>query len=185
MDSRRVRRFYQRFFTGIGVGGRLRFLTLTSSDAAVAQNYDIHRHFRALVLRLRRRYGRFEYIGVKEVKRDRKHLHLVFRGEYMEQSLISAMWARIHDSPVVDLRAVYGVRGGAREMAKYLVYQALNRYWASYEWVFKGWVGWSKAVKRILGKYPLRSLLCELARLDPGKRLEAMWYLCPAAMLPP
>ncbi|GAI17285.1 unnamed protein product, partial [marine sediment metagenome] len=29
--NRRVRRFYQRYFTGVGVGGRLRFLTLTSS----------------------------------------------------------------------------------------------------------------------------------------------------------
>ena len=36
--SRRVRRFYQRYFTG--VGGRLRFLTLTSSDEAVAEGLD-------------------------------------------------------------------------------------------------------------------------------------------------
>ena len=74
-QARRVRRFYQRYFTGVGIGGHLRVLTLTTSDKALALGQDIHRSFRALVLRLRRRYGRFEYIGVKEVKNDREHLH--------------------------------------------------------------------------------------------------------------
>ena len=99
--------------------------------------------FRALVLHLRRRYGRFEYIAVREVKGDRVHLHVVFRDEYMQQASISSMWQDIHASPVVDIRAVYKARGGVRYLAKYLAKEACNRYWASYNWVFKGWVGWS------------------------------------------
>ena len=182
-NNRRIRRFYQRYFTGVGVGGRLRVLCLTTSDEAMAQGFDIHRHFRALVMRLRRRWGRFEYIGVKEIKRDREHLHFVFRGEYMEQMLISAMWADLHKSPVVDIRAVYKARGGARYLAKYLMKDAYNRYWASYNWVFKGWVGWSRRVKKWVGHYPSRSILHTLARLDIGKRLEVMWFLCPNAMM--
>ena len=181
-DNRRVRRFYQRYFTGVAVGGRLRILTLTTSDEAIEQGFDIHKHFRALVMRLRRRWGRFEYIGVREVKGDREHLHLVFRGEYMEQMLISAMWADLHDSPIVDIRSVYKARGGARYLAKYLMKDAFNRYWASYNWVFKGWVGWSKRVKRWVGHYPSRSILTRLAKLDIGKRLEVMWFLCPNAL---
>lgn len=92
----------------------MRILTLTTSDEAVGKGYidDVHRHFRALVLRLRRRWGRFEYIGVKEVKGDRHHLHLVFRGEYMQQVQLSAMWQAIHASKVVDIRAVWSKRGG-------------------------------------------------------------------------
>lgn len=183
-QSRRIRRFYQRYFTGIGVGGKLRILTLTTSDEALASGKDIHRSFRALVLRLRRRYGRFEYIGVKEVKGDREHLHLVFRGEYMEQSVISAMWASIHKSPVVDVRAVYKVRGGVRYLAKYLAKETLSRYWASYNWVFKGWVGWSKRFNKWVGHYPSKAILRTLARVDAGKRLAAMWFLCPVAMMP-
>lgn len=175
--NRRIRRFYQRYFTGVGVGGRLRILTLTSSDEAVNEGYDIHRHFRALVMRLRRRWGWFEYIGVKEVKGDREHLHLVFRGEYMEQVLLSAMWASIHKSPVVDIRAVYKARGGARYLAKYLAKEVLNRYWASYNWVFQGWVGWSKRVKRAVGHYPSKTLLQSLARLDKVRRRLAIDFL--------
>lgn len=181
-ENRRIRRFYQRYFTGVGVGGRLRILSLTSSDEAVAKGYDIHRHFRALVLRLRRRWGRFEYIGVKESKGDRQHLHLLFRGEYMEQVQLSAIWQALHASPVVDIRAMYKARGGARYLAKYLA-KAVNRYWASYNWVFKGWVGWSKAVKGVIGHYPSRMLLRQLAKLEVAKRLEAMWFLCPIAMM--
>lgn len=172
--NRRVRRFYQRYFTGVGVGGRLRFLTLTSSDEAVIEGYDIHRHFRALVMRMRRRWGRFEYIGVREVKGDREHLHLVFRGSYMEQAVVSAMWQVVHRSPVVDIKAVYSQRGGARYLAKYLAKEALNRYWASYDWVFRGWVGWSRRVKRAVGHYPSKGLLRSLARLDKVKRRLVM-----------
>ena len=163
--DRRVRRFYQRYFTGVGVGGRLRLLTLTSSDEAVAEGIDIHKSFRALKERLRRRWGRFEYMGVKEFKGDRTHVHLVFRGEYMEQVMISAMWHEIHKSPVVDVRAIWSQRGGARYMVKYLAKSMANRYWASYNWVFKGWVAWSKRVKRAFGFYPSKLLLQSLARL--------------------
>lgn len=176
-DNRRIRRFYQRYFTGVGVGGRLRILTLTTSDEAIEQGFDIHRHFRALVMRLRRRWGRFEYIGVKEVKGDREHLHLVFRGEYMQQVQVSAMWASLHHSPVVDIRAVWGSRGGARYLAKYLAKSAASRYWASYNWVFKGWVGWSKRVKRAVGHYPSKALLRSLAGLDAIKRRLVMDFL--------
>jgi len=182
-ENRRVRRFYQRYFAGVGVGGQLRILTLTTSDEAVASGYDIHRHFRALVLRLRRRYGAFEYIGVKEVKGGREHLHIVFRGKYMEQALISAIWQAIHQSKVVDIRAVYKARGGVRYLAKYLAKDAINRYWASYNWVFQGWVGWSKRFNRWVGHYPSKTVLKTLARLDVGKRLAAMWVLCPVAMI--
>lgn len=175
--ERKVRRFYQRYFTGVGVGGRLRFLTLTSSDYAVAQGYDIHKHFRALVMRLRRRWGCFQYMGVVEHKGGRKHLHLVFRGDYMAQVQLSAMWQDIHASPVVDIRAVWGSRGGAAELAKYLAKEVKNRYWASYNWVFTGWVGFSKRVKRAFGDYPRRGLLVAMARLDALPRYKLLdWW---------
>ena len=116
--TRRVRRFYHRYLTGVGVGGQVRILTLTSSDEAVKQGYDIHRSFRALVLRLRRHFGRFEYIGVREKKGDREHLHIVFRGKFMEQAVVSKIWNELHKSPVVDIRLVRGVKGGVRYLAK-------------------------------------------------------------------
>jgi len=175
--SRRVRRFYQRYFTGVGVGGNLRILSLTTSDEAISQGKDIHRSFEALKKRLRRRWQWFEYIAVKETKGGRKHLHLVFRGKYMEQVQLSALWQAIHISPVVDIRAVYKARGGARYLAKYLAKETLNRYWASYGWVFKGWVGWSKRVNRAIGHYPSRSIIELLAKMTAVARVEALKLL--------
>ena len=70
-------------------------------------------------------------MGVREVRGDRHHLHLVFRGEYMEQVQLSAMWASIYKSPVVDIRAVYRARDGARYLAKYLAKESVNRYWGA------------------------------------------------------
>jgi len=178
--ERRVRRFYQRYFAGVGVGGALRILTLTTSDEALASGKDIHQSWRALLMRLRRRYGHFEYIGVKEVRGGRVHLHLVFRGSYMEQVQLSAMWRAIHLSPIVDIRAVWSQRGGARYLAKYLAKGASNRYWVSYNWVFRGWVGWSKWIKRTFGHYPSKTILQTLARMTEAGRIFAQEFLCPA-----
>lgn len=116
-------------------------------------------------------------MGVKEIKRDRTHVHICFRGEYMEQVQLSAMWQDIHKSPVVDIRAMWSQRGGARYMAKYLTKSMSNRYWASYKWVFQGWVGWSKRVKRAFGNYPSKRLLQSLARLPDVRQsgLFQMW----------
>jgi len=176
---RRIRRFYQRFFTGVAVGGRLRFLTLTSSDEAVSQDKDIHQSWTCLKKRLRRRLGVFEYIGVREIKGDRQHLHLVFRGSYIEQQLISAWWTEIHKSPVVFVEAMYRVKGGARELGKYLGKQIRNRYWCSYDWVFKGWVGWSRKVRQLRGNFPSKTILVALAKLAKDKRKELQGFLCP------
>ena len=176
-QTRRIRRFYQRYFTGVGVGGRLRVLTLTTSNEALAEGKNIHRSFRLLVKRLRRKFGGFEYIGVKEFKGDREHLHLVFRGEYMLQALISDMWRDIHSSPIVYIQAVQSVRGGARYLAKYLAKDMCNRYWASYNWVFKGWVGWSRQFCKQAGHYPHRAVLQSLARLDIERRTTVMQLL--------
>jgi len=96
---------------------------------------------------------------------------------YIEQRLISSLWNEIHLSPVVDIRAVNKVRGGARELAKYLGKERLNRYWMSYAWVFRGWVTWSRKFKRALGHYPGKSLLQSLARLNKVKRRLAMDFI--------
>lgn len=135
-------------------------------------------------MRLRRRWGRFEYIGVREIKGDRQHLHLVFRGEYMEQALISAMWQDIYSSKVVDIWVVYKARGGARYLAKYLAKEAFSRYWASLNWVFKGWVGWSRRVKQWTGQFPSQRVLQGLARLRVADRADAMLLFCPMASSP-
>ena len=170
--TKRIRRFYQRFYTGVGVGGQLRVLTLTTSNEALAEGKDIHRSFRTLVKRLRRKFGRFEYIGVKEFNEDREHLHLVFRGEYMPQDWVSDTWKDIHSSPIVYIEALQNERKGVQYLAKYLSKDMHNRFLCSQNWVFKGWVTWSKQFCKQFGHYPHQSVLQSLARLDVERRKE-------------
>lgn len=85
--TRRQRRLYNRVMSGIELAlikqETLRILCLTSSPQSTR---DIHKSFRALVLRLRRRYRKFEYIAVKEVTASGlKHLHIIFKSEYIPQ----------------------------------------------------------------------------------------------------
>ena len=181
--SRRIRRLYQRFFTGAYVGGSLRLLTLTTSDKARDEGKDIHRAFEALVKRVRRRWGRFEYIGVKEKKRDRVHLHLTFRGSYMEQVLLGEMWQKLYASPIVDIRKVAGARDCVQYLAKYLAKSPQGRYWASYNWVFAGWVGLSKRFRKLYGRYPLPFMLRTLARMTADMRSWTLWQLHPILMM--
>jgi len=175
--TKRVRRFYQRFYTGVGVGGRLRFLTLTTSNEALVEGKDIHRSFRTLVKRVRRKFGGFEYIGVKEFEGDREHLHLVFRGEYMPQDWISDTWKSIHASPIVYIEAIQSAQEGVKYLAKYLSKDMHNRFWCSQNWVFKGWVGWTKKFCKLFGHYPHRSVVQSLARLDVERRREVQQQL--------
>ena len=97
----------------------------------------------------------------------------------MEQALISKMWDEIHKSPIVDIRRVVSI--GAY-LAKYLKKDGA-RYHASYNWVFPGWLKWTKKIKRLIGRYPSRSIIKVLAQLEREKRKEAMWSLTLSAVM--
>lgn len=125
--------------SGITRGGSLRFLTLTSSDQAPD---DIQRSWRALYMRLLRRGLITGYIKVPEESEDgRQHLHILFRGQYVAQALISHWWSQIHQSEIVDIRALkaYGSKKRiASYMAKYMTKELAGRYSWSWGWVWRG-----------------------------------------------
>lgn len=137
--SNKSRRCYQRVISGVKKGGCLRFLTLTSSVEAPA---DIQRSFHTLKARIDRRKIKFAYIRVTEyTKAGRKHLHIIFRGDYMQQAMLSAWWNEIHQSPIVDIRRVkpYGSpKRLAGYMAKYMSKDNAGRLSWSWEWVWRG-----------------------------------------------
>lgn len=184
--SRRARRFYQRFFTGAFVGrtsadprgGRLRFLTLTSSDQAVIEQLDIHKSWTKLKKRIRRAWGSFEYIAVKEHKGDRIHVHMVFRGPFIPQDWIEKAWLDIHHSIIVKIETVdkKRKRGMGWELAKYLSKECCH-YWQSYGWVFEGWVGWSRYVRKVTKNFPSMPILRTLARMFKEERKRVIDFL--------
>lgn len=139
--SAKSRRCYHRVMSGIIRGGTLRFITLTSSDAAPA---DIQRSWRALHMRMVRRGLLQGYIRVPERGQNfRDHLHILFRGSYIDQALIKHWWSQIHNSDIVDIRLVrtYGSpRKIAAYMAKYMSKESSGRYSWSWGWVWRGFV---------------------------------------------
>jgi hypothetical protein len=133
------KRCYHRVISGLKRGGTVRFLTLTSSDAAPA---DIQRSWRCLYMRCLRRGLIIGYIKVPEQADDgRKHLHILFRGKFIDQQWLKAQWSQIHNSQVVDIRLVK-FKGDARRvagyMAKYMSKRSAGRYSWSWSWVWKG-----------------------------------------------
>lgn len=169
----RSRRCYHRVISGLKRGGQFRFLTLTSSDAAPE---DIQRSWRCLYMRLKRRGLMTGYIKVPEVDENgRKHLHILFRGSYIDQSLIKKMWSQIHLSSIVDIRFVkprYTVRRMAAYMAKYMSKELAGRYSWSWLWVWKGFCRDWRIYKRWWWLYVYHEGVNEFANCILG------WDMC-------
>lgn len=136
--TKRNRRCFHRAMSGLQRGGNIRFLTLTSSP----ESGDIHRHFKALVMRLKRRGLLTGYIQVPAyTDSGLVHKHILFRGSYIEQGLISRWWSDLHGAPVVDIRAVSGnKRKIAGYMASYMSNQSAGHYSWDWGWVWRGFV---------------------------------------------
>lgn len=145
--TQKSRRCYHRVMSGIERGGSLRFLTLTSSLDAPE---DIQRSWRALYMRMKRRGLIHGYIKVPELtKSGLPHLHVLFRGSYISQRLLSIWWQEIHQSKIVDIRSFRPYRGKKRTaayMAKYMSKEGAHRYSWSWGWVWRGfckdWSWW-------------------------------------------
>ena len=148
--SQKSRRCYHRVISGIERGGVLRFLTLTSSNESPN---TCQRSFRALYMRLKRRGLLQGYIKVPELsKNGKQHLHVLFRGSYIEQAMISAWWQELHQAKVVDIRMVKSVRSPRRlasYMAKYMSKENIYRYSWNWAWVWRGFVKDYQRLKKL------------------------------------
>lgn len=146
----RSRRCYHRVMSGLERGGFLRFLTLTSGPDSPP---DCQRDFRRLYMRLQRLGLIKGYIRVPEyTKKGKQHLHIIFRGSYIEQALISSLWYKLHNAPMVDIRAVKPLKGNspiASEMAKYMCKSNAGRYSWNWPWVWKGFCKDWKHLKQL------------------------------------
>jgi hypothetical protein len=125
--------------SGIERGGQLRFLTLTSSKDSPD---TCQKSFRALYMRLKRRGLMKGYIKVPELsKSGKQHLHVLFRGSYIEQAMISQWWQEIHGAKIIDIRRAWqsqGKKALASYMAKYMSKDNYFRYSWNWDWVWRG-----------------------------------------------
>ena len=177
-EERRKARFWHRLFVGAEAADRLRFLTLNSSDESIVLGIDILKSFSKLVKRIRRKYGNFEYFGVVAYDENeplREHIHVICKGEFMPQRELEDMWIEVHRSIKPYIEAVNDVDGAARYIGNYLNMQSVRvrKYIMSAGWVFKGWIAWSKWVRKHYGVYPDQKYpgtLAKLARMTKKER---------------
>lgn len=153
--TQKSRRCYHRVISGVERGGVLRFLTLTSSNESPD---TCQRSFRTLYMRLQRRGLMKGYIKVPErSKNGKQHLHVLFRGSYIDQALLSHWWQEIHKAKVVDIRkAGYGRgdKGIAADMASYMAKDNNFRYSWNWDWVWRGFVkDWNRLKKLVRSYY--------------------------------
>jgi hypothetical protein len=152
--ARRRGRLYHRVLSGLEVarvrGLRPRIMCLTSKYLGWEGFKRLERDFLALVKRIRRKYGLFEYIAVKELTdRGFCHIHAIFVGPYIPQSELSEVWEAISGFKIVFIQSVYGSErrlGGY--LGKYLIKGSFCRYGFSFGWVFRGFVGVWRALLR-------------------------------------
>ena len=141
-STQKSRRCYHRVMSGVERGGVLRFLTLTSSNESPD---TCQKSFRSLYRYLQRHNLMEGYIKVPELsKNGKQHLHVLFRGSYIQQSLIKAKWQQLHHAKIVDIRKVKypkSKRAIASYMAKYLSKENIYRYSWNWGWVWRGFVG--------------------------------------------
>ncbi|MGB6872753.1 MAG: hypothetical protein WBE46_01190 [Dehalococcoidia bacterium] len=181
-EERRRARFWHRLFTDAEAADGLRFLTLNSSDESIVLGIDILKSFRKLVKRARRRFVDLEYFGVvayDEKEPLREHIHVICKGKFMPQRELEDMWIDVHRSIKPYIEAVEDVAAAARYIGNYVNMQSyrVRKYIMSADWVFKGWVSWSKRFKRKYGDYPEQmypGILAKLARMTKRKRDEIM-----------
>ena len=155
--TKKQRRAFQRLISGLTVGKsrreRLRFMTLTSSPESVGRS--LNADFRALKMRILRKYHfKMKYWKIR-TNEGNGVLHIIFRGKYIPQKWLSAQWADIHKSPIVDIRSLYETRKGLTGIVFYLVgnylaKQSFERMSWGYSWVFPAFVSYWK---RIVEKY--------------------------------
>jgi hypothetical protein len=159
--NKKQRRAFQRLMSGLTVGKsrnqRIRFMTLTTSSQAKELGFDkkLNDHFRALKMRILRKYHfKMKYWKIR-TNEGNGVLHIVFRGKFIPQKWLSVQWANLRKSPIVDIRSLYETLRGLKGICFYLIgnylsKQSFERMSWGYSWVFPTFVGcW----KRLLEKY--------------------------------
>lgn len=124
-------------------GAPNRFITLTINPREPGtpdEHLKMLSHaWRVIVQRLRRRNPKkaIEYLAVVEAtKRGEPHLHILFRGPFVKQSVLSTWMNELTGSPIVDIRRIKNTREVVRYVAKYITKQPAQfgtskRYWQS------------------------------------------------------
>jgi hypothetical protein len=124
-------------------GEPTRFITLTVNPQ-IGESPDhrlslLARAWRLAIKRIRRANpnAEVEYLALVEAtEKGEPHLHILFRGPYIAQRVLSGYMAEIINSPIVDIRRIKNAKEAIRYVAKYVTkkpaqFGTSKRYWFS------------------------------------------------------
>lgn len=139
----RTRRLIEEAKTGLPT----LFITLTSRRRADRTPAWAAQELVKCWRNLRRQYvrkhgkGSIPFLCVFEAtKKGWPHLHIVARAPWVSQKWLSREMAKMHDSPIVDVRRVTGVSKVAHYISKYISknphrFEGVKRYWRSLDFL--------------------------------------------------
>lgn len=120
-----------------------RWMTLTidaKRPGGPLEHFDeLRKAWNDLQKRIRRRYPakRFEYVAVVEAtKKGEPHLHIAFRGPWIDQKWLSAQMNDLIGSPIVDVQWLHGKKHTLNYICKYIgkaphQFGTRKRFWFS------------------------------------------------------
>ena len=173
----KVNRFMVRAFAGVecGIerGLRFRWFVMTESDEAIALGLDFSREWAHFLRWLRYYCPDFQFIVVEHCpKGTRNDWHIISYGS--DKLPIKAMreyWLEHYKSTITGMAEVHHIRKAIYYLAGYLGKgEKFMRSWCSQGWVYRGWLGDSKAYRRAYGDYPLREDMVKLSMMASGER---------------
>jgi len=182
--NRRRSRFVVRAFRGVSCGlsrgYRFRWFVLTESDKAISLGIPFGREFHRFVTWLRYSCPDFQYICVEHRQGDklRRNWHILSYGsDRLPVLAIRAYWLSHFKSTVTGMSEVKNIGKAIKYLAGYLSSgDKFVRSFQSQGWVFRGWVGFSRSLKKQFGSYPVGGLLATLALMSPVARsTELIW----------
>ena len=139
---KRKKRAFQRIMSGLFLGGNLKLITLTSSPDSDPKR--LQRNIVDLVRRIRRKFGKFEYVRVRVRDEGYGVVHLIARGSYIPQKWLSEAWNNLHGAKIVHIERIFRT---PQRVGNYLIVQYVSNQpgstWLAWSW---GWVyrGFSK-----------------------------------------
>jgi hypothetical protein len=183
--NRRRARFVVRAFRGVSCGlsrgYRFRWFVLTESDEAIALHIRFGREFHKFVTWLRYSCPDFQYICVehRQGSKKRRNWHILSYGsDKLPVLAIRNYWLSHFKSTVTGMAEVKDIGKAVKYLAGYLSSgEKFVRSFQSQGWVFRGWVGFSRYLKKRYGSYPEPGLLATLALMSPVARTTELEWL--------
>jgi hypothetical protein len=110
----------------------------------------------------------------------------VYRGQFIAQRWLSEAWFNIHGAKIVWIARLYTWKL-AKHLGRYFIKEGVGRFWMSWGWVYRGFVGDWKVIVSKYGKFALRfwmSLLHgNVVKINDCFELHAPWIKFPKLLL--